>query len=115
MSVTSVYILPEWMIATGDGWDRRGLEGSRCARWQLCRFAAGGSPPGVGQVAAGSGMGETRRPVYRIGHSSQINPTYPGLAINPRLVAMAIASVRPMASNLARIDLTWALTVFSLI
>gem|GEM_PF-5657836 len=39
----------------------------------------------------------------------------PGVTINPRLMAMAIASVRPMASNLAKIDLTWALTVFSLI
>jgi hypothetical protein len=42
-------------------------------------------------------------------------PHHPCVTINPRLIAIAIASVRPIASSLARIDLTWALTVFSLI
>src|SRR5260370_8744773 len=35
--------------------------------------------------------------------------------ITPRLIAIAIASVRPMASSFVRIDFTWAFTVFSLI
>ena len=50
-------------------------------------------------------------PISPITH---FRPNYPCVTINPRLIAMAIASVRPMASNFAKIDFTWALTVFSL-